>query len=167
MNMSFKPGLGLPRLTPPAAKIWSAISSDGQNALLQNAWCSKCRQEVAITDVSGSVKAGNVLLVGTCAQCGGAASRLVEVTRNADNSMTVVLGKPKLSHAESSDESNLVMKESKALFKRRRQLERRSYEGTITKAELRELNGFSKNSMNEMLKKMMVTFVRLADSIDR
>ena len=162
--MTFKPGL--PRLTPPAAKIWSAISSDGQNALLENAWCSKCRQEVAITEVSGSVKAGNVLLVGTCEQCCGTASRLVEVTRNADKSITAVLGKPKLSYAESSSESNLVMKESKALIKRRRQLERKSYEGTITKAEQRELNGFSKNSMNEMLKKMMVATIRLADSID-
>ena len=163
--MTFKPGL--PRLTPPAAKIWSAISSDGQNALLQNAWCSKCRQEVAISDVSGSVKAGNVFLVGTCTQCGSTASRLVEVTRNEDKSMTVVFGKPKLSYAESSNESNLVMKESKALIKRRRQLERKSYEGTITKAEQRELNDFSKNSMNEMLKKMMGTFIRLTDSIDR
>lgn len=156
-----------PKFTRPAARIWNAITADDQQILVSSAWCSKCRQEVTVSDYSGSVKAGNIVLVGTCSQCGGIASRYVEVQRNADKSMTVVLGAPKLTSDEALIESKLVMKESSSQIKRLRQLSRKEMDGSITKAEQKELSKMSPKGMNEMLSKMMIATLRFNDVADR
>jgi hypothetical protein len=48
--------------------------------LLSNVWCGKCRHEVTITNFSGAVKAGDLLLVGLCSECHGDVARVIEMS---------------------------------------------------------------------------------------
>jgi hypothetical protein len=68
----------LPKFTNPATKLWSAIPADIRKQLISNVWCGKCRHEVTITNFSGAVKAGDLLLVGKCSICQGDVARLIE-----------------------------------------------------------------------------------------
>ena len=70
----------IPQFTPPAAKLWEAIPADARKRLLSNVWCGKCRHEVTITNFTGAVKAGDLLLVGKCAVCHADVARLIEST---------------------------------------------------------------------------------------
>jgi hypothetical protein len=56
----------IPNFTKPASKLWTAIPADTRKLLLSNVWCGKCRHEVTITNFSGAVKGGDLLLVGKC-----------------------------------------------------------------------------------------------------
>jgi hypothetical protein len=47
--------------------------------LLSNVWCGKCRHEVTITNFSGAVRAGNLLLVGLCSECRSDVARVAEI----------------------------------------------------------------------------------------
>ena len=67
----------VPKFSEPAAKLWEAIPVDTRKMLLSNVWCGKCRHEVTITNLSGTVKAGNLLLVGSCSECRGDVARLL------------------------------------------------------------------------------------------
>lgn len=68
----------IPTFTAPAAKLWAAIPADVKKMLLSNVWCGKCRHEVTITNFSGAVKAGDLLLVGLCSECRGDVARVIE-----------------------------------------------------------------------------------------
>lgn len=68
----------IPTFTVPAAKLWAAIPADMKKKLLSNVWCGKCRHEVTITNFSGAVKAGDLLLVGLCSECRGDVARVIE-----------------------------------------------------------------------------------------
>jgi len=68
----------IPTFTAPAAKLWEAIPADIRKRLLSNVWCGECRHEVTITNFSGAVKAGDLLLVGKCAECRNDVARLIE-----------------------------------------------------------------------------------------
>lgn len=59
----------LSKFTPPAAKFWAGIPVDRKKLLLSNVWCGKCRHEVAITNFSGVIRNGDLLLVGSCSIC--------------------------------------------------------------------------------------------------
>lgn len=61
-----------------AAKLWDTIPRDSRKLLLANVWCGSCRNGVTITDFSGTVKAGDLLLVGKCSECRGDVARLIE-----------------------------------------------------------------------------------------
>jgi hypothetical protein len=69
----------IPEFSAPAAKLWAAIPAQTKKLLLSNVWCGKCRHEVTITNFSGAVKAGDLLLVGLCAECRGDVARVIEV----------------------------------------------------------------------------------------
>lgn len=71
----------IPKFTAPAAVLWATIPSDTQKRLLSNVWCGQCRHEVTITNFSGTVKAGDLLLVGKCSECQGDVARLIELNR--------------------------------------------------------------------------------------
>jgi len=71
----------IPKFTTPAAKLWASIPSNTKNLLLTNVWCGKCRHDVTITNFSGVVKDGDLLLVGLCSECRGDIARVVETTR--------------------------------------------------------------------------------------
>ena len=49
-----------------------------QEKILDNVFCSHCRDSVRIVDYSGSVVSGDLLLKGNCAICGHQVARLVE-----------------------------------------------------------------------------------------
>ena len=68
----------LPQFTPPAAKLWDAIPAHTCKELLANVWCGKCSRGVTIRNFSGTVKDGDLLLVGICSECHGDVARLVE-----------------------------------------------------------------------------------------
>ncbi len=69
----------IPKFTVPAAKLWATIPGDKKKLLLSNVWCWKCRHAVTITDFSGVVKAGDLLLVGFCSVCRGNVARVIEM----------------------------------------------------------------------------------------
>jgi Zn finger protein HypA/HybF involved in hydrogenase expression len=68
----------LPDFTRPARQRWESISADIRQRLLANVWCMHCRHEVTITNFSGTIKSGNLLLVGKCAECHGDVARVIE-----------------------------------------------------------------------------------------
>lgn len=72
----------IPKFTSPAAKLWATIPSDIKKLLLANVWCGKCAHAVTITNFSGAVKGGDLLLVGKCAECHGDVARVIETSEN-------------------------------------------------------------------------------------
>jgi hypothetical protein len=68
----------IPSFTGPAQKLWVAIAPDVRKLLLSNVWCVACRHEVTITNFTGVVRSGNLLLVGKCAECQGDVARVIE-----------------------------------------------------------------------------------------
>ena len=69
----------IPEFTGPAAKLWATIPSHSKKLLLANVWCGKCRHGVTITNFSGTVKTGDLLLVGLCSECHGDVARVIEM----------------------------------------------------------------------------------------
>ena len=70
----------IPKFTAPAAKFWAKMPKDVRKLYLSNVWCGKCRHEVTITNFSGTVRGGNLLLVGQCAECHGDVARVIEMS---------------------------------------------------------------------------------------
>ena len=70
----------IPSFTAPAATLWASIPPDARKLLLANVWCGKCRHEVTIKNFTGAVKAGDLLLVGFCAECNSDVARVIEAS---------------------------------------------------------------------------------------
>jgi Zn finger protein HypA/HybF involved in hydrogenase expression len=70
----------LPNYTRPARQRWESIPADIRQRLLANVWCMHCRHEVTIANFSGTIKSGNLLLTGKCAECHGDVARVIEGT---------------------------------------------------------------------------------------
>lgn len=70
----------IPKFTDPAAKLWSTIPAETKKLLLANVWCGTCRRGVTITNFTGVVKGGDLLLVGLCSECRGDVARVVEMS---------------------------------------------------------------------------------------
>jgi hypothetical protein len=68
----------IPKFTAPAAKLWASIPARHRKLLLANVWCWKCKHEVTVTNFSGAVKSGDLLLVGTCSECHSEVARMIE-----------------------------------------------------------------------------------------
>jgi len=68
----------LPAFTKPARRHWDSIPADIRQRLLSNVWCGHCHQETTITNFSGAIKGGDLLLVGKCVSCSGDVARLIE-----------------------------------------------------------------------------------------
>ena len=68
----------LPTFTDPAEKLWDRIPVDVRKRLLSNVWCGQCRHSVTITNITGVVKAGDLLLVGLCSECRVDVARVIE-----------------------------------------------------------------------------------------
>jgi len=69
----------IPKFTGPAANLWATVPPDTKKLLLSNVWCGKCRHEVTITNFTGAVKGGDLLLAGLCSECRGDVARVVEM----------------------------------------------------------------------------------------
>ena len=68
----------LPKFTTPAAALWAAIPADIKKMLLSNVWCGECRHAVTIKNFAGTVRGGDLLLVGKCSECHRDVARVVE-----------------------------------------------------------------------------------------
>jgi len=68
----------LPDFTRLARQRWDSIPADIRQCLLSNVWCGQCCHEVTMTNFSGSIKGGDLLLEGKCAECCGEVARLIE-----------------------------------------------------------------------------------------
>ena len=66
--------------TPQAKASWEAIPEDYRKELLSNVWCGHCRDGVTITNYTGTLKQGDLLLVGLCAVCRNDVARLIELS---------------------------------------------------------------------------------------
>ncbi len=69
----------IPNFTAPAAKLWATLPTATKKLLLSNVYCGKCRGSVTITNFSGVVRSGDLLLVGKCAECYGDVARVIEM----------------------------------------------------------------------------------------
>ena len=67
-----------PNFTKPARQRWESIPADIRQRLLTNVWCGQCRHETTITNFSGTIKGGDLLLVGKCAECRSDVARVIE-----------------------------------------------------------------------------------------
>ena len=67
-----------PSFTKPARQRWESIPADIRKRLLSNVWCGQCRHETTITNLSGTIKGGDLLLVGKCAECRSDVARVME-----------------------------------------------------------------------------------------
>ena len=68
----------LPAFTPPARRRWDAIPAPIRQRFLANVWCGHCARETTVTDFSGRIQRGDLLLTGRCARCGGEVARVIE-----------------------------------------------------------------------------------------
>lgn len=69
----------LPNFTAPAARLWASIPAENRKILLSSLHCAKCRHDVTMTNFTGVVKGGDLLLVGLCSECRSDVARMVEV----------------------------------------------------------------------------------------
>ena len=65
-------------LTPAAAALWQKIPAWAQAKLLANVWCSHRGHVTGITDFSGEVVNGDLVLTGACPVCRATVKRLIE-----------------------------------------------------------------------------------------
>jgi len=64
---------------PAKAKaVWNSIPSEAQRKLLSSVWCIDCSKMTTITNFTGRVERGDLVLKGTCSTCGGDVARLIE-----------------------------------------------------------------------------------------
>jgi hypothetical protein len=68
----------LPKFTKPARQRWESIPAEIRQRLLANVWCRRCGHETTITNFSGIIKGGDLLLEGKCAECHGDVARVIE-----------------------------------------------------------------------------------------
>ena len=66
--------------TPQAELHWHRLSILIRDRLLKNVYCSHCKGAVEIVDYTGSEQDRNLVLEGSCAQCGNRVVRLVETS---------------------------------------------------------------------------------------
>lgn len=68
----------LPNSTNPARQRWESIPADLRKRLLSNVWCVRCSHETTITNFTGTLKGGDLLMVGLCAECRSDIARVIE-----------------------------------------------------------------------------------------
>ena len=71
----------LPHFTKPARQRWEAIPTAMRQRLRSNVWCGQCRHGTTIIDFSGTIKGGDLLLAGQCAECRSDVARVIDSSR--------------------------------------------------------------------------------------
>jgi len=66
------------RFTPRAKIFWNNIPPDIRERLLDNVYCAQCRSMTTITNYTGRIEQGDLILEGFCLRCGNPVTRLVE-----------------------------------------------------------------------------------------
>ena len=67
-----------PDFSPPARQRWEAIPAEIRQRLLSNVWCGHCSHETTITNFTGTIEGGDLLLVGKCVECRVDVARVIE-----------------------------------------------------------------------------------------
>ena len=67
-----------PNFTKPARQRWESIPADIRQRLLSYVWCGPCHHGTTITNFSGNIKGGDLLLVGKCAECHSDVARVID-----------------------------------------------------------------------------------------
>lgn len=78
-------GMSDGQFTAKAAVLWGTIPKEARERILGNVFCGRCRGSVTITDYTGEERNGDVILKGSCANCGHEVVRVVEMSER-DNS---------------------------------------------------------------------------------
>ncbi len=68
----------LPTFTKPARQRWESIPLEHRKLFLSKVWCGNCSQGTTITDFSGRIERGDLILTGQCARCCGNVARVIE-----------------------------------------------------------------------------------------
>lgn len=69
----------IPKFTRPAAGLWAKVPAHAKKLLRCNVWCVQRRHEVTITDFTGTVVGGDLVLQGSCSEYRGDVARVVEM----------------------------------------------------------------------------------------
>ena len=64
--------------TKQALQLWKAIPVHFRDKLLQNVWCGNCQKMTTIVDFVGRQQRSDLILTGSCAECGNKVVRLIE-----------------------------------------------------------------------------------------
>jgi hypothetical protein len=64
--------------TPQALKFWETMPGEARQRLLHNVWCAHCSKETTITQFTGRIQRGDLILTGQCNKCQGEVARVVE-----------------------------------------------------------------------------------------
>jgi hypothetical protein len=153
----------LPKFTAPASKLWASIPANIQKKLLSNVWCARCGHEITIINSSGTVKAGNLSLVGKCSECQGDVARQIELKGKSLTDHDLVVSKEKLERAQALIETKQLIKESESVIKSYVLLLSKKTTGTITKDEKAEYDRLEKLELPKMTEKMKLWLVNLED----
>jgi hypothetical protein len=68
----------LPTFTKPARQRWESIPADVRQRLLSNVLCGLFLHETTNTNFTGTLKGGDLLLVGQCAECRSDVARVIK-----------------------------------------------------------------------------------------
>jgi hypothetical protein len=63
-----------------AGVLWGTIPREARERVLKNVWCVECRGAVEMVRFTGEEKNGDLILSGSCAQCGHKVVRVVETS---------------------------------------------------------------------------------------
>jgi hypothetical protein len=66
------------KATPQAKKMWEAVPKEVRVKLLNNVWCTRCRDMTGIVLEGMKVDHGDLVLEGKCVKCSGPVARLIE-----------------------------------------------------------------------------------------
>ena len=69
------------QFTARAALLWGTIPKEARERILKNVFCVKCGGSVEIIKFAGEECDCNLVLTGSCAQCGQKVARLVETSQ--------------------------------------------------------------------------------------
>ncbi|GHA63869.1 hypothetical protein GCM10009007_00200 [Formosimonas limnophila] len=70
--------LKLPKFAPQAAQLWSLLSIDDKRNILENVYCSHCKNVTTMFNASGKAEKGSLILNGQCAVCMNPVGRYIE-----------------------------------------------------------------------------------------
>ncbi len=65
--------------TKQALILWEKVKPEVRLAILNNVWCGRCVKCTAIANSEASVIKGDLLLNGSCINCGSKVARLIEM----------------------------------------------------------------------------------------
>ena len=72
------------KLSQEAMQRWNTIDDDIKQILLENVYCSKCKDTVKIVNFDASVMDDDLILKGKCAVCNNNVVRLIEAPEDDD-----------------------------------------------------------------------------------